>query len=546
MRYYRAMLIVGFWMFGSGFALAQLSPGKLAQPHAGLEGLTNCTQCHTLGEHITDKKCLDCHTEIKTRIDSEVGFHTTVKDTSCVTCHSDHNGRNFDMIRWPNEDIKQFDHVRTGYMLEGKHQQAECRDCHKADRVVAPDIIEMRMQSLDRTFLGLSRDCLSCHEDEHRGQLEETCQSCHRMEAWKPAEKFDHDKSQFALVGKHQKLDCEKCHETEVVEAGIGPVEMVRFKPVAFEDCVPCHKDPHSGRFAQSCASCHSPDGWHTEKAREFDHNLTRFPLVAKHQSVTCASCHNKNTNWYRPAFSQCADCHKDVHAGQFARLSDGGACEGCHTEQGFLPAQFDLASHELTRFALRGAHEAVPCGFCHQKREDDVVQFVWKVEKFECETCHSSPHGEQFVEQIEKKGCESCHNDASWYKTDIDHDLTRFPLLGKHESVQCASCHPRVELSTGNGQLFTPIDTACQNCHQDPHDNQFGMAEKTDCAKCHTNDAWTADLFEHDRDSRFALTGSHESTLCDQCHQVVTFASGKQGRRYKPLEVACASCHGE
>ncbi len=47
----------------SGFA--QISPGELSKAHSHLEGLTNCTKCHVLGEKETTSKCLDCHKEIK-------------------------------------------------------------------------------------------------------------------------------------------------------------------------------------------------------------------------------------------------------------------------------------------------------------------------------------------------------------------------------------------------------------------------------------------------------------------------------------------------
>ncbi len=45
-------------------AVAQLSPGDLARPHAGLEGMANCVSCHELGEGPSDRLCLDCHAEI--------------------------------------------------------------------------------------------------------------------------------------------------------------------------------------------------------------------------------------------------------------------------------------------------------------------------------------------------------------------------------------------------------------------------------------------------------------------------------------------------
>ena len=44
--------------------IAQISPGKLTDAHAHLEGMGNCTQCHDLGNKVPDQKCLACHTEI--------------------------------------------------------------------------------------------------------------------------------------------------------------------------------------------------------------------------------------------------------------------------------------------------------------------------------------------------------------------------------------------------------------------------------------------------------------------------------------------------
>ena len=37
----------------SGKIIAQLSPGDLSKPHANLEGLENCTQCHDAGKKIS-------------------------------------------------------------------------------------------------------------------------------------------------------------------------------------------------------------------------------------------------------------------------------------------------------------------------------------------------------------------------------------------------------------------------------------------------------------------------------------------------------------
>ena len=99
MRILPIMLLLTFF---SGRLAAQLSPGELSNAHKDLEGISNCTKCHDLGSKVSNTKCLECHKEIKSRIDRNEGFHVSweVKGKDCATCHSDHHGRKFDMIRF--------------------------------------------------------------------------------------------------------------------------------------------------------------------------------------------------------------------------------------------------------------------------------------------------------------------------------------------------------------------------------------------------------------------------------------------------------------
>jgi hypothetical protein len=46
-------------------AVCQISPGELSAAHASLEGIGNCTACHTLGKTIDDNRCLGCHEELR-------------------------------------------------------------------------------------------------------------------------------------------------------------------------------------------------------------------------------------------------------------------------------------------------------------------------------------------------------------------------------------------------------------------------------------------------------------------------------------------------
>ena len=71
-------------------------------------------------QHSPTFKCLDCHKEIAEALANKHGYHfhmqmqnPTGKD--CVRCHLEHNGENFNLIRWePSE--KKFDHRLTGYL----------------------------------------------------------------------------------------------------------------------------------------------------------------------------------------------------------------------------------------------------------------------------------------------------------------------------------------------------------------------------------------------------------------------------------------------
>ena len=40
------------------------------------------------------------------------------------------------------------------------------------------------------------------------------CNRCHDAMSFKPAIKFDHNKTKFPLDGKHKDVACNKCHKT--------------------------------------------------------------------------------------------------------------------------------------------------------------------------------------------------------------------------------------------------------------------------------------------------------------------------------------------
>jgi hypothetical protein len=200
-----------------------------------------------------------------------------------------------------------------------------------------------------------------------------------------------------------------------------------------------------------------------------FDHSKTGFPLLGLHAGLRCDKCHAPGAKKAPLAHGRCLDCHVDIHRGQFASRSDGGACEGCHTVDGFLPARFTVIDHANTRFALTGAHLAQPCVACHPTATaaDGSTFRLFAVESGSCEVCHTGPHNGQFASSRRPKGCEVCHNVDAWKPVDFVHDRdSSYKLEGQHRRVPCRGCH--VQVTEGGVQFvrYKPIDTSCKTCH--------------------------------------------------------------------------------
>lgn len=522
-------------------SVAQISPGDLTESHKDLEGIGNCTNCHTIGKALSNDNCLQCHTEIKSRIANKKGYHATIASKECVECHKEHHGRKFKIIRF---DKEKFNHAQTGFNLAGKHAALTCEQCHAKEKIKAIDILSFPDGRKSRTFLGLSSSCLSCHRDEHRGQFKAECIQCHTMNGWKPASKFSHDNAQFKLQGAHTSVDCAKCHVRNLENGTV-----TQFVHMEFSSCRSCHAGPHKGKFKKECSQCHSVESWHRVQSSEFDHNATQFPLRGKHGVLRCEQCHPKNAKEKNPngefgfhltRFSTCKDCHADAHARQFNSRNDKGECSACHTEKGFAGSTYSVTDHAASRFALTGAHASVSCLKCHldgKVNAKSTNQFLWN-EKLTCTTCHNDVHKGQFNKRM-TNGCETCHTTDAWEDVRFSHDSTRFPLKGKHAAVPCSQCH-----RTRDGvSQYVDVPKECDQCHEDRHGGQFALNRTTQCERCHVERSWKILLFDHNAHSRFNLTGKHETVACEKCHKETVIGNNRV-TKYKPLEAACIDCH--
>jgi hypothetical protein len=523
----RLLLIFIFIGIFTSSVFSQISPGELAKVHASLEGMSKCTQCHVLGEKVANNKCLTCHTEIKERIDHQKGYHSSalVKGKECASCHSDHHGKNFQIVRF---DPLKFQHNVTGYNLEGAHSKKKCTDCH------TPTLIaNQKIKTKTYTYLGLKTECLSCHADYHQKTLPGTCTSCHGQDSFKPALKFNHAATKFPLIGKHQNVDCSKCHKIETKEGK----KFQNFTGVQFNNCNNCHADVHHNQFGQNCRQCHSENSFQIIKGGiKFDHNKTGYKLEGKHASVNCISCHK--TKYTDPVkHNSCNDCHADYHKNQFAQSGITPDCAKCHTINGFSPANYTLEQHNQSAFKLQGSHMAAPCFECHKKSEKWNFRGIGKL----CADCHNDIHQPLIsTKYYPNKNCKSCHTDNRWNEISFDHSQTDFKLTGAHATTNCRSCHFNKNTQGHDLQRFSGLPKTCTSCHNDKHFKQFERNGITDCNECHGTDNWKAGKFNHDN-TAFKLDGKHQNVACAKCHKTT---KEEQYIVYKIKKFKCESCH--
>jgi hypothetical protein len=86
-------------------AIAQIEtlvmPGEVIEGHAEYE--KDCDACHAKfkrGEQRT--LCLDCHEDVAADVSTASGFHglyADARDASCAACHTDHEGRDADIVQ---------------------------------------------------------------------------------------------------------------------------------------------------------------------------------------------------------------------------------------------------------------------------------------------------------------------------------------------------------------------------------------------------------------------------------------------------------------
>jgi hypothetical protein len=475
-----------------------------------------------------------------------------------------------------------FDHLSTGFELDGVHRELPCESCH-----------------LDAMFKGTPRDCGTCHIQGSRYNAtpktathipsSNNCAACHNTIAFRPDVHFQHRE----VMGS-----CASCHNG-VIAQGEAPTHPAT---------------------SQNCASCHSVLTWNPPTT--VDHS--QIPLAV---SGFCIICHNGTQAAGKPANHiatnlECGDCHLTTtwlgadfdHTGittgcvtchngtkavgkQGTHMPTSNLCENCHTTgigtklPSWTPAIFDHTQMSVTTCATcHSGSVKISTGFVSGQPANHVPPIPSAID---CAVCHgNTPSAETWTvlaasiatlhSGLPVSNCLMCHAGQTFagvptpyvpMSTSGVSPSHPAPLSPLHIPVlvgsDCSACHGAAYQTGGfgpatamNAAKHAFVSTACNTCHDTgksfyvgsgtplqlrPADHVASGDPKMasgDCSGCHETTDWNST----------ALPAGHMpnpgNLSCTQCH---TAAPGD----YTPATLAaytvlhtgissnCGLCHG-
>jgi len=192
--------------------------------------------------------------------------------------------------------------------------------------------------------------------------------------------------------------------------------------------------------------------------------------------------------------------------------------CKLCHSSNNWLGASFN---HSQTAFPLTGAHTTADCASCHNSGVYDGLSM-------ECKSCHQTNYNAA-VDPNHKTlalpvTCADCHTtNPDWKPASFAIHNNYYALTGAHSAIakDCAACHKGTYTNTPN---------TCNGCHAADYNTATNPNHKTaqfptDCATCHTSNAWAPSTFNHDAQYFPIYSGKHKGkwVLCSECHTSTT-----------------------
>ncbi len=444
-----------------------------------------------------------------------------------------------------------FDHLTTGFELDGLHRDLPCEACH-----------------LNAIFKGTPRDCGTCHitgspfnatpKTATHIPTTNLCAACHDTNSFRPDMHFDHAQ----VLGS-----CISCHNGSIAQG----------------------EGPNHPSTSQDCASCHTVISWSPTKA--VDH--TQIPMAVAgfciicHNGVQaagkptghvatnleCGDCH-LTTTWLGATFDHtgittgCVSCHNGTKAvgKQGNHMPTSNLCENCHTTgigtktPSWVPSKFDHT--QMTVATCQTCHSgtvkistgfvsgqptnhvppipsAIDCGVCHG---NNPAAETWAVLAVSIATLHTG---------LPVSNCLLCHAGETYAGVPAPYipmsvsgvsPTKKTPLAPPHIPIlvgtDCSACHgaayqaggfgPATAMSTAKHAF---VSTACDTCHDTGKSFYVGSGTALQLRPAdHVNST----------DTRMA------SSDCSVCHETKDWISTAMpiGHMPNPSNLSCVQCH--
>jgi hypothetical protein len=446
-----------------------------------------------------------------------------------------------------------FDHLSTGFELDGVHRDLPCESCH-----------------INAVFKGTPRNCGTCHitgspynatpKVANHVPSSNNCAACHNTIAFRPEVHFDHAE----VMGS-----CVSCHNGSMAQ-GKGPTH-------------PATSD--------SCAACHTVVGWNPPTAVDHSqiplavagfciicHNGTQAAgKPANHiaTNLECGDCHTTST-WLGANFdhtgitANCFSCHNGAKAvgKQGNHMPTSNTCENCHTTgigtktPSWVPSKFDHTQMSVATCATcHSGTVKISTGFVSGQPANHVPPIPSSID---CSVCHgNTPTAETW--DVLAAGIATLHSGLTVTNCLMCHASQTFagkPAPYIPMSISGVSPYKSAPLSPPHLPVLAGTD--CSACHGAAYQTGgFGPATAMTSAK-HAFVSSTCTVC-HDTGKSFYVGGGtalqlrpadHISSAdpnmvsgdCSMCHSTIDWTSNAlpAGHLPNPGNLSCTQCHAK
>jgi len=434
-------------------------------PQSPLLSRMECTTCHAREVHRfkpVSETCAQsgCHDDQKV----ELGRMAQQTDLHCTVCHEftvkSPEGNPIDSSRaalTPGDEQCLGCHAmkeRLGEFSPDKEPHgAKCGTCHNPHVQTTP---AGAFQSCASSGCHARSDTLTAMHRRLGQHKLETCGACHGAHTWKA-----------------NAVDCRSCH-TGIRDPAVRtrPPRDLDFPAGDGRDKVAPspHRDrdgmaliPASWSGSRQAGAAMSPLPAGRSRWRDVSPQQQAKFEHARHESLTCTTCHSTQSGHGTLKASVARDCQGCHHGTR----SFANECARCHTTNEMAPARtvampFALSVWPQPRsrpgsFA-HARHSAIACADCHDETRNRAVDRT-------CASCHADHH-------TPARDCAACHPPARSQHSVAVH------------ATGCATsgCHDREK-----GTAISPVRATCLACHGEQREHKTGR----ECVTCHLG-AWT------------------------------------------------------